>query len=141
MTHIDSQQSALFLRRARDGAGTRPARAPDGRTRPGRTEGGEQLVCRYCGRTITTAGQRMEVSGSHEHTFANPEGIVFHIGCFARVQGCVFAGAPTAEWSWFKGYLWSVAYCAGCGAHVGWRYSSGDDVFFGLVLRSLSSVV
>jgi hypothetical protein len=103
--------------------------------------GGEQILCRRCGRYITSGKQRISVNGSHQHTFANPEGISFHIGCFARVQGCSFVGEPTGEWSWFRGYAWSVAYCAGCGLHLGWRYSSADDVFHGLVLRSLSTVV
>ncbi len=97
-------------------------------------------MCCCCGRIITSSGQRIEVNGSHEHTFANPEGIVFHIACFARVQGCLFAGEPTGDWTWFRGYLWSVAYCAGCGSHLGWSYSSGDGVFYGLVLRSISIV-
>jgi hypothetical protein len=128
--------SVFFLRRMHHASprqGGLPAH------QPGQSDisGGDRIVCRCCGHCITSAGQRVEVNGSHEYTFTNPKGIVFRIGCFARVQGCLFAGQPTAEWSWFRGYLWSVAYCAGCGSHLGWRYSSGDDIFHGLVLRSI----
>jgi hypothetical protein len=103
--------------------------------------GGEVLVCRRCGLHITSGKQRISVNGSHEHTFVNPEGISFCIGCFGYVQGCLFRGEPSEQWSWFKGYCWRITYCAGCGLHLGWCYSSADDVFHGLVLRSLSSVV
>ena len=79
--------------------------------------GGEQILCRRCGQHITSTRQRISVNGSQEHTFTNPEGISFHIGYFARVRGCMFAGQPTSEWSWFKGYMFGelpIAMSAGC---------------------------
>lgn len=33
-------------------------------------------------------------------------------------------GAPSAEYSWFPGYTWTVALCANCMVHVGWRYAA-----------------
>jgi hypothetical protein len=102
---------------------------------------GDPLLCRRCGQQITSDTQRISVDSSHEHTFANPEGILFHIGCFGHVQGCQFSGEPTAQWSWFKGYQWRVTYCAECNLHLGWRFSSGDHIFHGLVLRNLSKFV
>lgn len=37
-------------------------------------------------------------------------------------------GAPSAEYSWFPGYCWRAAQCAGCTAHVGWRYRAMTTV-------------
>ncbi|KAH9638896.1 hypothetical protein HF086_012849 [Spodoptera exigua] len=33
-------------------------------------------------------------------------------------------GAPSAEYSWFPGYTWTVALCANCMVHVGWRFEA-----------------
>jgi hypothetical protein len=127
----------FVLRRegSRDQDGT--AQAPESIAGLDDGSGGERILCRCCGRHITSGRQRISVNGSHEHTFANPEGILFHIGCFGKVQGCLFHGEPTGQWSWFKGYLWRVTYCAGCGSHLGWCFSSGEHCFHGLVLRSI----
>ena len=116
----------------------RQGRDPDRRTGPGEDSDGDPLMCRRCGQQITATTQRISVSGSHEHTFANPEGVLFHIGCFGNVQGCYFSGEPTDQWSWFKGYKWCVTYCCECNLHLGWSFTSGEHVFHGLVLQNLS---
>jgi hypothetical protein len=28
-----------------------------------------------------------------------------------------------AEDSWFPGYCWTIAYCAACYAHLGWKFT------------------
>jgi len=44
----------------------------------------------------------------------------------------------TAEFSWFADYRWRYAFCAGCGAHLGWQFvGRADDAFWGLVLARL----
>ena len=55
----------------------------------------EYILCRHCHQLITTPSERIEVQGSHQHTFANPQGIVYQIGCFRSVQGCGSAGPAT----------------------------------------------
>lgn len=96
------------------------------------------LICRQCGFTITHASEKIAVSGAHYHTFANPHGIVFEIGCFQTARGCGAAGAPTDEFSWFKGYFWQVALCGSCLIHMGWRFSAADRPgFYGLILDRL----
>ena len=97
----------------------------------------DPLMCRRCGQQITSSAQRISVGGLHEHTFSNPEGILFHIGCFGHVLGCRFYGDPTGQWSWFKGYRWQVTYCGECNLHLGWHFSSAGHSFHGLVLRNL----
>ncbi|MFW6081335.1 MAG: cereblon family protein [Desulfosalsimonas sp.] len=96
------------------------------------------LLCRQCLAIITTHADRISVGGSHEHTFANPHGIVFEICCFRNARGCAAAGSPTNEFSWFAGYLWQVAVCGSCLTHIGWRFTSPDAPgFYGLIMDKL----
>jgi len=138
MGQIERSLAVLF--RSTDARG-RGEPAPGRRPEPSDSFDGDPLLCRRCGQQITSDTQRISVDSAHEHTFANPEGILFHIGCFGHVQSCQFSGEPTAQWSWFKGYQWRVTYCAECNLHLGWRFSSGDHIFHGLVLQNLSKLV
>ena len=67
----------------------------------------EYILCRQCRQAITRPAERITVQGSHQHTFANPHGIVFEIGCFDTVKGCGYAGPASDDFSWFKGYSYS----------------------------------
>jgi len=97
------------------------------------------ILCRACSHTITTGDQQIEVAGSHRHTFFNPVGIVYELGCFARAPGCSLAGEASAEFSWFAGYVWRIALCGKCGIHLGWRFQSAEMSFYGLILSHLQS--
>jgi len=77
------------------------------------------------------------MSGSHVHVFTNPAGFTFRIGCFSSAPGCLNAGDPTGDFTWFTGYDWSFALCGGCMTHLGWFYESGRDGFHGLILAEL----
>ena len=35
------------------------------------------IVCRNCRQIITSPAERIEMEGTHRHTFANPHGILF----------------------------------------------------------------
>ncbi len=99
---------------------------------------GKKILCRQCHNVITSTAEIVAVNGSHEHTFANPEGILFQIGCFRPSPACGHIGEATEEWSWFKGFSWRVALCSGCLTHLGWLYVSlGGDRFHGLILDRL----
>ena len=101
-------------------------------------EEGEYIFCRQCHQAITRPAERIAVQGAHRHTFANPHGIVFDIGCFKKVEGCNYTGISTTEFSWFAGYSWRVCFCAMCTTHLGWVFSSQDgDIFYGLILDRL----
>lgn len=96
------------------------------------------LCCVSCGKRITHDDQRLPIRGRHEHRFRNPHGLSFNIGCFASAPGCGQIGTATSDWTWFPGYAWEIALCLGCGAHLGWRYTSRDgDLFYGLILDRL----
>jgi len=98
------------------------------------------LACRRCLAHITEENQRISVDGAHQHTFANPNGHVFDIGCFRSARGCLEAGPPSEEFTWFPGYSWRVVICAGCMTHLGWLFHlSGEYHFFGLILDCLVS--
>ena len=53
------------------------------------------LRCRACEAEIASDDDRIEMSGAHAHTFVNPHGHVFEVGCFARAPGCVPVGPAT----------------------------------------------
>lgn len=104
--------------------------------RPGDT--GDRYYCRLCGALITTGGESAEVDGGHVHTFVNPSGYIFRIGCFRSAPGCRTYGEPTSEYTWFAGRSWSLAVCGRCAAHLGWTYDRGATrEFFGLILDRL----
>jgi hypothetical protein len=96
------------------------------------------IRCAQCGHGITSPRERIEVQGMHRHTFFNPYGIIFEIGCFREAPGCGYAGPSTEEFSWFPGYGWRIAVCNSCLTHLGWQYSAPDrESFHGLVLDYL----
>ncbi len=105
---------------------------------PGDVGSGEFLLCRVCGERVTRESARVAVGGSHGHVFCNPHGLVYEVGCFSSAPGCVGEGPFVAEFSWFAGYAWQVALCAGCGALLGWRYRGAEGTgFHGLILPHL----
>lgn len=98
-------------------------------------EPADAIVCRRCGHKITARSERIVKAGAHAHTFANPEGIVFEIGCFRDAWGCGVVGLPSSEFTWFPDTAWQIAVCVNCLAHLGWRFSATDgSAFHGLIL-------
>jgi hypothetical protein len=96
------------------------------------------IRCRHCGNNIARASDRVAVQGAHLHTFANPHGLVFEIGCFREAAGCAMMGAATHEFTWFHGFRWRVAYCGRCLSHLGWKFTSDTGgQFFGLIVDRL----
>jgi hypothetical protein len=114
----------------------RGARRSSEKKAPGEHED-RLLVCVACGLGITSASARTTRSGCHHHTFSNPDGFVFHIGCFATAPGCRAASAPSSDFTWFPGFAWQVATCGGCGEHLGWLFRSAEETFCGLILDRL----
>ena len=101
------------------------------------TRDDESLRCAICGHRITDRAYRTEMSGAHEHTFVNPAGFTFRIGCFVAAPGCKYAGATSEAFSWFPGWRWQIALCGRCHGHVGWIFRLGGDQFHGLILAAL----
>ncbi len=99
----------------------------------------KRLFCALCKHPITHQDERIEVNGDHEHTCTNPYGFTYTIGCFREAAGCVLHGAATDAHSWFRGYAWQLALCASCHHHLGWRFTSPGDSFYGLIVSRLSA--
>jgi hypothetical protein len=134
-THSDS---ALFLREPTD---RQRDEAPNGYVEDETEEEAseeEHILCRQCHNVLTSLNEQIEVQGSQKHTFANPHGIVFEIGCFRAVMGCGYAGPASDEFSWFKGFSWRAAVCVMCLTHLGWLFESrSGSSFHGLILDRL----
>ena len=95
------------------------------------------LACACCFEPITTEADRVEVGGALEHTFMNPHGFCFRIGCFTSAQALVPEGEWSDEWSWFPPCAWQVQQCARCREHLGWMFRGPGRLFYGLVLARL----
>ena len=98
---------------------------------------GHFIVCRNCGNTITTPERMISVNEQHIHTFTNPAGITYDIGCFSSTSGCIVYGKPTLEHTWFEGFSWSFTLCSDCLIHLGWFYQGENENFFGLIMDHL----
>ena len=96
-----------------------------------------RFVCANCGIPITTHAEIISIEGSDIHQRTNPAGVESEFGCFARAPGVLVSGIPTAEHSWYAGYLWSFALCGGCGVHLGWYFEGLEPPFYGLILNRL----
>lgn len=99
---------------------------------------GSDLCCRACRHGITSQQAAVPVNGRQMHVCTNPSGVTFEFGCYSQAPGCAVTGKPTAEHTWFPGYTWQIAQCAGCGTHLGWYFRGGSG-FFGLILNRLVS--
>lgn len=92
------------------------------------------ICCAQCLQPVTRVGDKISMQGVHRHTFANPHGVVFEIGCFREAMGCRYAGPPTSEFTWFSGYAWRIAVCRTCMLHLGWLFTATKmDSFYGLI--------
>lgn len=91
-----------------------------------------QLVCHVCNRLITSRDQRISVLGRQVYSKVNPAGFAYHFVCYSNAPGCIVAGEPCLEHSWFSGYAWQVASCQQCLEHLGW-YFTGETRFYGLI--------
>lgn len=98
-----------------------------------------RLYCIRCRHQVTHEDERIPMRGGNEHTFTNPHGFVFHIGCFRNARGCAPVGTPTLEHTWFPGYAWRIALCASCETHLGWGFGAAADRFYGLIVDRLST--
>lgn len=101
-------------------------------------EGQGALVCGFCRALVTSRASAIEMSGSHVHSFVNPHGVEFRIGCFADAPGCLGRGEESSYWTWFPGFTWQIALCGHCSEHLGWLFRSPDARFYGLILDRLA---
>lgn len=99
---------------------------------------GEALVCCDCASIITFASEKIEINGAYNHSFANPHGLFFEIGCYKNAPGCAYSNESSNEFTWFRGFSWRVAVCRSCANHIGWLFSSTQSRFHGLISDKLT---
>ena len=106
-----------------------------------KNEGREKLLlCASCRRMITRPDEKISIHNAHQHSFANPSGLIFEIGCFRSAIGCGYTGILTEEWTWFRGFRWKLAACGTCLVQLGWLFvSKNNERFNGLILNRLIS--
>ncbi|MCK4764169.1 MAG: hypothetical protein KAW12_18360 [Candidatus Aminicenantes bacterium] len=95
---------------------------------------GEFILCRNCKNVITSTSNKIEINGKFHHTFTNPQGFIYRIGCFGAAHAILNQGTSTSEFTWFSGFSWCYTLCLKCFAHLGWFYRSGEKNFYGLIL-------
>jgi hypothetical protein len=98
---------------------------------------GQFILCGNCGNIVTGPEQIITVNDHHKHTFLNPVGLIFQIGCFSHANGCLIDEQFTLENTWFAGFSWSISMCSDCLEHLGWFYQKDEHHFFGLILDRL----
>ncbi len=138
MPPVPTRPPLLFKRSSGDPGGDGAGPRSQEETAARDPDAAEPIRCRSCRRVITHLHEGIRIQGAHAHTFANPHGIVFRIGCFRSAPGCGYLGSPTAEFTWFTGFTWRAALCARCRVNVGWLFASpGGERFHGLILERL----
>src|SRR5687767_1568402 len=98
----------------------RPGPAPSGEEHPEGDVDEELerwLRCVACGARVTKETARISMNGSHEHTFMNPSGLKYIVGCFSKAEGCASEGSRSSVWTWFPGYAWQIEACSACRCH------------------------
>ncbi|GLI61878.1 hypothetical protein VaNZ11_004389 [Volvox africanus] len=96
------------------------------------------LACKYCGATVAHCSSALLMSSEGAGgAFVNAHGFVHDIATFRSVQGLSYQGQPETAHSWFPGYAWTIANCARCRDHLGWRFTACSEglrpsVFWGL---------
>ena len=97
----------------------------------------QNILCKACFGKVTTKNDQFEKNNQDEHCFFNPHGVAFVISCFHRAH-CIIHGESSYEFTWFKGYAWSLAMCVQCREHLGWFFEGrGGDSFYGLIVDKL----
>lgn len=138
MIPVDINSASFFRVPSEKKGNNTPEIVVEDETEEKATETKKLILCRQCLQVITSASERIEIQGSHKHTFANPHGIVYEIGCFRSVAGCGYAGPPTTDFSWFAGFSWRITVCSMCLTHLGWLFISPSiESFSGLILDRL----
>lgn len=95
-----------------------------------------RLLCAACGHPVTQVAQKKDIFGRHDHAFPYFNQVV-QLGCYAEAPGCLSVERISYGYSWFRGYAWQIQVCQNCYTQLGWKYTSPDDAFYGLVFHAL----
>uniref|UniRef100_A0A8D8RHC5 Protein cereblon n=1 Tax=Cacopsylla melanoneura TaxID=428564 RepID=A0A8D8RHC5_9HEMI len=84
----------------------------------------------------------MSASGP-QGTYVNPSGYIHETITLYTADQIRVDPELSTEYSWFPGYAWSVATCARCHCHVGWRFTAVQKslvpkLFYGITKRAIT---
>jgi len=102
------------------------------------------VYCIACHQTIANLTDVIAMSEvGPSNVFVNASGYVHDMMTVKKVWNVQLQGDPTVEHSWFPGYAWTLAHCSNCLEHVGWLYTSTDNLliprrFWGLSRTSIT---
>jgi len=88
------------------------------------------LHCGHCSFPLARARQVFTIGGADGTTgaYVNPHGIVHETLTVRQLDllqddaDLWLLGGPEIRDSWFPGYAWTIANCALCGFHLGWKF-------------------
>ena len=116
-----------------DGSAALPAEVAEQRT-----AGESWLVCKACGSFVAERRARVNMDGAHVHTFINPAGAIYRVGCFSDAPGLRAIGEASGLWTWFPGFEWQVGICRACYEHLGWSYRNSRARFVALIMDKVA---
>ncbi|XP_028164628.1 protein cereblon [Ostrinia furnacalis] len=82
------------------------------------------LCCSACMTEIARREHIFPMSSEGVHSNYTNLGGYMHDIVTVSAASVALDGAPSAEYSWFPGYTWTIALCATCTHHVGWRFDA-----------------
>lgn len=86
------------------------------------------LSCSSCEAPLSTLASLVAISdeGASGGRYVNPAGQVHDLLTVADVvpNAVALEGEPSAEFSWFPGFAWTVAVCVRCRQHLGWQFTA-----------------
>ena len=85
------------------------------------------IFCESCSKRLANVTDVITMSemGPND-VFVNANGYVHDLITVRGVHDVKLYGSPQKEFSWFDGYAWTIAHCAYCLNHIGWRFTAVD---------------
>ncbi|OQR71659.1 protein cereblon-like [Tropilaelaps mercedesae] len=101
-----------------------------------------EIACIRCSRIVTSKEHIISMSRSGaQGTFVNQMGYVHNLLTVGEVDSIRYQGSQEETYSWFPGYAWTIAQCANCNTHIGWRFDTVKNLkpatFWGLSRQSI----
>lgn len=96
----------------------------------------DDWLCALCLEKIASDKDRFYFQGKSEFQFINPGGYHYDLITFSQTFSCIATTPPTLQYTWFKGYSWSICQCNSCNSHLGWKYIN-ELTFYGLIREQL----
>lgn len=84
------------------------------------------LSCSSCSAPLSALASLVAMSDEGAGgAYCNPAGLVHDVLTVGEVfpNAVALEGEPSAEFSWFPGFAWTVAVCVRCRQHLGWQFT------------------